>query len=446
MNLGELKKHFSPKQLKVILKWIETMPEILLLDGAVGSGKTFILIWLFVMYVSQFQDQNKDFLITGQSVGAIERNIIKPIRNVWGTEVDTIVKGQSQKYLEWYGNRIWLFGTKNADSHESFVGMNAQGHLGNEITLHHFNSIQELLARVREPGSLFMWDTNPAGPNHHIYQSYISQAESDGNTKELMRFNFTLYDNSVEKGGFLPESYIKRLEKRYSGIWYKQKILGQWVAQEGQVYFPEKLNYYDDIDASSNFWHTFEGIYAWYDPASGGSSDQGCFDAIMVGGVKAGRIYLLDCTLDKIGPLKIKDTISSLFSRYEISQFGIESNFQQKAYVVNVLKQAFPAYPIIGVESRQNKLDRLVNMQTIIYDNVWFPMSWQNSENSGALLIRQLCSISVEGLESKPQYPEQFIDGPDALEGLIRVSSKRISKAGGTSQRVGGQTRKSMEF
>ena len=236
---------FNNKQIEVIGHWIEHRPDILLQDGAVGSGKTYVMLWLFPMYVSEYKNRHLDFLITGQSVGSIDRNIISALLPIWGSELDTKIKGSSQHYVDWYGNRVWLFSTKNADSHEAFQGMNAQGHLGNEITLSHYNSFQEILARVRLPDAKFFWDCNPASPNHHLYKNYIKIWEKEKNTKEFARFNYEIYDNDKEHNGFLPDSYIKRLEKRYSGIWKQQKIFGQWVAIEGQVYFPEKLNYYD---------------------------------------------------------------------------------------------------------------------------------------------------------------------------------------------------------
>ena len=136
--------------------------------------------------------------------------------------------------------------------------------------------------------------------------------------------------------------------------------------------------------------------------------------------------------LDKLGPLKIQDKVGELFQKYEYTLFAIESNFQQKAYVVDVLKDRFPMYPIIGVESRVNKLERLINMQTIVNEHVFFPMNWQNDDSQGALLIRQLCSISAEGIEKNPSYPEQFIDGPDGLEGLIRICAKGYNKGNGS--------------
>ena len=73
---------FSKKQLKLLYWWADGSPykdrDIMIADGSIRSGKTIACICSFLMFVFlHFTAEN--FIIAGKTIGALKRNVIKPI-------------------------------------------------------------------------------------------------------------------------------------------------------------------------------------------------------------------------------------------------------------------------------------------------------------------------------------------------------------------------------
>ena len=152
----------SRKQREVIAHVNREHPMILINEGAVRSGKTFVnnLIWLRV--VAGSRDQRKDFIITGHTVPSVVRNVLQPIYEMFG--VDTKLDAYNRFWL--FGNRMNVFGGDKVDSYKPMTGMTAYGWYGNEVSLQHENTIQEAFNRCSGDGVKIIWDTNPDYPDH----------------------------------------------------------------------------------------------------------------------------------------------------------------------------------------------------------------------------------------------------------------------------------------
>lgn len=411
--MNTIKRLFNRRQLQAIGFSNKVKPSILFLDGAVGSGKTTLAVTLFLQHVWENRSMCYDYILTGHSIGSVERNVLKTMKDKLG--VDTMLDKFNS--FEFAGNRIHCFGTEKADSHEAMRGMNAAGHYGNEMTLSHINSLQEVMDRVRLPGARFFWEMNPASENHYLYKTYIEPWKREYNTKKFARFNFTLYDNAQKNGGFLPDDYIERLEKGKTGIWRKRDILGQWCSIEGQLYFPESLQYYDEtmfkLDGSI--------VHAYMDPATGSDRKTGCFTSIFIGALKGDKIYILDCIVKKLNPEEAIESAGLVAKKYNYSLFAIEDNFSQSGYVVEPMKRKYPFLPIQGQSSREDKLSRLVGMYPLVMEKVVFPQRFLRDRNSdGWLFLQQLSNVTSNRTE-KSGSDEEMLDAPDSLEGLIRT-------------------------
>lgn len=405
---------FNFKQRQAIEYSNRVKPDIMFLDGAVGSGKTTAAAMLFLQHVWLNRSQGYDYILTGHSVGSVERNVLKTMRDKLGIET-TLDKFNS---FEFAGNRIHCFGTEKADSHEAMRGMNAAGHYGNELTLSHMNSLQEVMDRVRVPGARFFWEMNPGSESHYLYRTWIEP--NPENSKKFARFNFSLYDNSQANGGFLPQEYIERLEASKTGIWHRRDILGEWCSIEGQLYFPESLQYYDDQTMPAD-WLKGATIHAYMDPATGSDKKAGCFTSIFIGALIGTKIYILDCLVRKLNPEEAMDSAGQIARKYNYSLFAIEDNFSQAGYVVEPMKRKYPFLPIQGQSSRQNKLDRLIGMYPVVMEKVVFPQRFLHNRNSeGWLFLQQLANIT-SNRDEKSGSDLEMLDAPDALEGLIRT-------------------------
>ena len=58
----------SPKQIEVVRYWNREQPIMLINEGAVRSGKTFVDNLLFFRHVASYKDKRKDFIITAHTV------------------------------------------------------------------------------------------------------------------------------------------------------------------------------------------------------------------------------------------------------------------------------------------------------------------------------------------------------------------------------------------
>ena len=221
---------FSEKQKIVIRTWNREQPITTILEGAVRSGKTFVGLVLWMRHVFAFRGDHRDFIITGNTIGSLERNVLKPLTDMFGIDARTNQFNQ----FKMFGNTINCFGTDKENSYEAMTGFTAYGWYGNEITLSHNNSINEAFDRCSGEGFKIFWDTNPDYPEHPIKIDHIDKSGErlDSGRLRLYAEHFEIDDNP-----FLSPDYVENLKKSTPpGMWYNRKIKGLWVAAEGVVY------------------------------------------------------------------------------------------------------------------------------------------------------------------------------------------------------------------
>lgn len=203
-------------------------PRLTILEGAIRSAKTTANIFLFLNHVANFQ--KKTFIITGTSIASIKRNVLDEMSRL--LNIDTGLNQKNEFKLK--TNTIICFGCDSVDSYKSLKGFTAYGWLGNEVTDHHHNSIDQAFKRCSGKGARIWWDTNPSFPDHFIKTDYM---DKDGYVLqsgqiEVKSWHFILDDNTK-----LPPDYIESVKRSTpTGMWYDRDILGLWVAAEGMIY------------------------------------------------------------------------------------------------------------------------------------------------------------------------------------------------------------------
>ena len=221
------------KQAEIIVDTFVTDPRILILEGAVRSGKTVANVFLFNEHVKRFRNQNRRFIVTGTSIASIKRNVLDVFNEIpIFPNVDARLNIHNE--FELHGNKIACFGASDTDDYKKMKGFTSFGWLANEITEHHPNSVDQAFKRCSGEGARIFWDTNPAGPEHHIKQNYIDKSGerlADG-TLHIKSWHFILDDNT-----FLDPQYVDSIKRSTpTGVWYDRDILGLWVAAEGMIY------------------------------------------------------------------------------------------------------------------------------------------------------------------------------------------------------------------
>jgi len=241
----------------ILTQYARERPKILILEGAVRSGKTFINNALFYKEVRTHTGAGRKYIITGHTIGSIKRNVIEPMNDEFGLSLKL---SNQENSLPLYGNTVYCFGGDKADSYKTMTGMTAAGWYGNEVTLQHTNTIQEAFNRTSGHDSHIIWDTNPDFPEHPIKTDYIDlsgERLSNGQLR-VQAWHFTIDDNPT-----LDKMYVENLKRSTPpGMWYDRKINGMWVAAEGLVYdmFDVNTHVIDDGFPIPDDWPRYRAI------------------------------------------------------------------------------------------------------------------------------------------------------------------------------------------
>lgn len=223
---------FSKKQEQVIslLKHGE-LRRINLLEGSVRSGKTWISLVLWAMWVAT-QPKDANFLMAAKTLTALERNNLNLLVSLVGA--DNFKFSVQSKKATLFGRTVYLEGASDARAESKIRGLTLKGAYLDELTLFDEDFFVMLLSRLSEPEAKLFATTNPDSPNHWLMTDYIERADEAG--LDFLRIKFLIDDNP-----YLTEEYIKSLKAEYTGVFYERFIKGEWVAAEGVVY-PEIAN------------------------------------------------------------------------------------------------------------------------------------------------------------------------------------------------------------
>lgn len=243
-------KPFSIKQRRLLNWWREGSPykdhDIVIADGAIRSGKTIAMICSFLQW-SMETFQGEDFIIAGKSIGALKRNVLKPmfqILSAWGIPYDY---NRSENFIIIGGNTYYCFGANNEASQDVLQGLTAAGALADEVALFPKSFVDQMVGRCSIDRSKIFMNCNPAGPYHHMKTDFIDKAEE----KHIYHLHFTMDDNLS-----LSERVKERYRRMFSGVFFKRYILGLWVMAEGIIY--------DMFDESVHKVPTVERNYSEY--------------------------------------------------------------------------------------------------------------------------------------------------------------------------------------
>lgn len=248
---------FTPKQVKVFHAY-ETKPfKIMILSGAVRSGKTFIDNVLFLNELKRAanlakarNDKHPRFILAGATSGSIYNNVISELQTQFGLAL----KPDFHNHYHLFGVDIVPVYTKSITGLASARGFTSYGAYVNEASLANHEVFNEIQNRCSQPGSHIICDTNPDIPTHWLKTNFIDNHDSKAG---ILSFTFTIDDNTT-----LATDYVESMKASKSGMFYDRDILGLWVTGEGIVYqdfdkdtmvisddqVPENLEFYCGVD------------------------------------------------------------------------------------------------------------------------------------------------------------------------------------------------------
>lgn len=203
--------------------------------GATGSGKSYVDFSVTIPKRLLAMRGEGLAVLLGNTRGTLERNILEPMRNIWGPKLVGEIRGDNTVML--FGRKVYALGADNKKHIARIQGATFEYVYGDEITTWSKGVFDMLKSRLRCDHSFFDGTCNPDNPNHWFKKFLDSDAD--------------IYLQSyVIDDGVLPPKIVEELKKEYAGtVFYGRYILGQWVASEGLVYdmFSREKHVRDDI-------------------------------------------------------------------------------------------------------------------------------------------------------------------------------------------------------
>ena len=162
-------------------------------------------------------------MIFGATRENIERNVLAPMRDLWGAMAVGEINSRSTVKL--FGDTAYCLGLENIGALKKIRGSEIKYAYCDELCDVHPDVFQLVRSRLSLPYSRCDASCNPEGPRHFVKQFIDSEGV------DLYCQTYTLYDNP-----FLPDDYIRDLEAGYRGtVNFDRYILGLWRQTEGLV-------------------------------------------------------------------------------------------------------------------------------------------------------------------------------------------------------------------
>ena len=195
--------------------------------GAVRSGKSHIAIqYVIPNGILSLRGRKGLNLILGASKENIERNVLAPMRDIWGDRVVSEIN--SRNIAKLFGERVYCLGAENKSQVSKIRGSEVKFCYCDEVCDIHPEVFEMLKSRLSLPYSQCHAACNPAGPEHFV-KKFIDSA---GGGIDIYVQNYQLWDNP-----FLSQELVSSLEAEYEGtVYYDRYILGLWTKAEGLVY------------------------------------------------------------------------------------------------------------------------------------------------------------------------------------------------------------------
>ena len=268
--------------------------------GATGSGKSFIDYAVTIPKRILASKGEGLIVLLGNTKGTLERNILSPMRDIYGDQIGMI---GSDNTVKLFGKRCYALGADNKKHVARIQGATFEYCYGDEVTTWNEEVFQMVKSRLRSEHSHFDGTCNPGAPTHWFKQFLNSDAD--------------IYQQSyVIDDGVLPEHIVTELKKEYAGtVYYDRFILGLWVAAEGVIYklfadHPERF-VVDDIPGQK-IRHCVIGV------DFGGGTSAHAFSC--TGFTTGGAIVTLDDYREKeaLNPMKLENDFVDFVKRCQM--------------------------------------------------------------------------------------------------------------------------------
>lgn len=232
----------SPKQREYVLK--SAGHRWGFKGGATRSGKTYLdFRWIIPIRIRERIGKDGLAVILGVTKSTIERNVLEPMRNIYGDELVGTISSDNTAWI--FGEKCYCLGAEKVSQVSKIRGASIKYCYGDEVADWSEEVFALLKSRLDKEYSCFDGTFNPQYPDHWLKKFLDSNADIFSQT-------YTIDDNP-----FLPESFKQNLKKEYEGtVYYERYILGRWVIAEGLVYpmFDRARNVTSERGGPGRYW------------------------------------------------------------------------------------------------------------------------------------------------------------------------------------------------
>lgn len=192
--------------------------------GATRSGKTYLdFKWIIPMRIRERIGLDGLVVILGVTKSTIERNVLEPMRKIYGIELVGRISSDNTVLL--FGERCYALGAEKVSQVSKLRGSSIKYCYGDEVVDWDVEVFALLKSRLDKHYSIFDGTFNPQHPKHWL-KLFL---DSGG---DIFSQTYTIDDNP-----FLDPAVVAALKKEYAGtVYYDRYILGKWQQAEGLVY------------------------------------------------------------------------------------------------------------------------------------------------------------------------------------------------------------------
>lgn len=212
--------------------------------GATRSGKTYLdFKWIIPTRIRERIGKDGLAVILGVTKSTIERNVLEPMRNIYGDELVRTISSDNTAWI--FGEKCYCLGAEKVSQVSKIRGASIKYCYGDEVADWSEEVFALLKSRLDKEYSCFDGTYNPQYPNHWLKKFLESDADIFSQT-------YTIDDNP-----FLPPAFVENLKKEYAGtVLYDRYILGRWTLAEGLVYpmFSKETNVTNETGGAGKYY------------------------------------------------------------------------------------------------------------------------------------------------------------------------------------------------
>lgn len=211
--------------------------------GATRSGKTYLdFKWMIPLRIRERVGMDGLVLLLGVTKATIERNVLEPMRAIYGDELVGTISSDNKVTL--FGQECYALGAEKISQVSKIRGASVKYAYGDEVADWSEAVFQLLKSRLDKEYSMFDGTFNPQNPQHWLKKFLDSDADIFSQT-------YTIDDNP-----FIADSFKANLKREYAGtVFYKRYILGLWVIAEGLVYDFDEATMTTEQEPKSGDWY-----------------------------------------------------------------------------------------------------------------------------------------------------------------------------------------------